>query len=66
VGESVLPNGSGPTAMAELGSELFVIDNETDGRYEGFLDACIIADGSVSCSLAATLPKYFPEGIGVL
>jgi len=58
----VLPGRTGPTAMSELGSELYVLSTT------GFVvDACVVASGSLTCALAAKLPfGGVPKGIGVL
>jgi len=52
----------GPSAMVELGSEVYVVNS-----LSSTVDACLMATGSASCSLIATLPTGgFPQGIGVL
>jgi hypothetical protein len=61
---SQVPLASGdyaPSAMTELGSELYVVNS-----LSNTVDACAMAAGSASCVLAATLPTGgYPQGIGV-
>jgi len=57
-----LPGAALPTAMTELGSELFVLNT-----LGGSVDACALHTGSAQCLLAANLPIFeSPSGIAAL
>jgi hypothetical protein len=55
--------GFAPTAMVELGTTVYVVN-----VFGDIMDACVIGNGTGSCTLAATLAGYngHAEGIGVL
>jgi hypothetical protein len=59
---SLASGDDAPSAMAELGADLFVVNT-----LSNTVDSCAMSAGSATCSLAATLPTGgYPQGIGVL